>query len=89
MDKLGNRLDLASGCNLFQDAHPHHDFTTHGPRYLVIIGIFVLTQVSEEIILGILIFPAVGNLAGDILAHLVGQLCKHLLFLPAEKAAAP
>ena len=51
---------------------------SHCPGYLIIIGVFILTQIFEEIILCVLILLAVGYLAGDVLAHLVGQLCQHL-----------
>ena len=89
MDKFGYRLDLATGRNLFQYAHPHHYFAAHRPGYLVVVGILVLAQVPEEIGLGILVLLAVGDFASDVLPHLVGQLCQHFLFLPAEKAATP
>ena len=89
MNEVSHGFDFATGGYLFEDTHTHHDFATHCPGYLVIVSVFVLAQIFEEIILCVLILLAVGYLAGDVLAHLVRQLCQYLCFLPSEETAAP
>lgn len=89
VNKIRHGLDFAVSCYLFEDADLHHHLTSHGSHQLVIRGVLILPQIAEQVLLRICVLLAVCDVAGDILARLVGELGENLLLFPAKETTHP
>ena len=72
LHEIDHLSQLTPGRYVLQYADSYHDLAFQRFLYLLIVGLLVSSQIIHQVTLGVLVFLAVGDLAGHDLPYLVG-----------------